>query len=421
MIRRRKVSNKKIWVPSAVPFFLFGFVYYLISPPFVLQFLSDDNDLLYVATRYLDSRFFNISYFLDAIFILVSFWLGYSLGRVGTNAKCSVLDYGSFQTSFPSLLALLFFVLIVYFSLTADATGAGLFTGYSTYNISVLGPFSTCAFMSAWFVNYFSRKKISLIFLSFFVICSVLLLGWGSRMFFVLSFMALILGVLSKNRKLLKSLRLYVLVIVSCLLMLVVGVVRHGGGQLSGDKLIGILFAEPLFTSITEALYLDNSGGRPVYGVPYDLFASIIHFIPSAVYPGKIELIGEITFDENVETPFGAKALMVNMYSNFGMFYPIFIAFIGLYYGFLYKKAQNSVFYRATYFSALPIVFLLFFRESLITVIKVMFFNGLIVPLFVSILLIWLSPRTMADIRSRISRDRGRGDSASKITVYRQS
>ena len=221
-------------------------------------------------------------------------------------------------------------------------------------------------------------------------------------MFFVLSFMALMLGLVSKNRKLLKNLWAYSFVLVFAFLVVIVGIVR-GGEEISSDKLMAVFFAEPLFTSITGSLYFENSGGRPMYSVPYDLYASIIHFIPSAVYPGKVELISAITFDENIVSPFGAKALMVSLYSNFGYFYPIFVASLGFYYGFLYKKALNSVFYRATYFSALPILMFYFFREGLPTVMKVMFFNGLVVPLFVALLLIWLSPRTLADIRSRIS------------------
>jgi hypothetical protein len=402
MIRQSIVSNKEVWIPSAVPLFLFGFIYYLISPAVVFQFFSDDNHLLSAAATYINPSFFNISYFLDAIIILVSFLLGYFFARAGTNTRISSLDYGAYQSSFPLLLAISFFVLIVYFALTAVASGAGFFTGYSTYNISVLGPFSTCVFMAAWFVNYFSIKKISLLFLFFFVFCSVLLLGWGSRMFFVLSFMALMFGLVSKNRKLLKSPWFYSFIVVAGLFMIVVGIVRQGGGELTGDKLIAIFFAEPLFTSVTGSLYLEYSGGRPVFGVPYDLFASIIHFIPSAVYPGKVELINAITYNENIISPFGATALIVNLYSNFGFFYPIFMVFLGSYFGFLYRKAHYSVFYRATYFSALPIILLLFFRDNLVTVMKVMFFNGLIVPLFVSLLLLWLSPRTLVDIKQRI-------------------
>ncbi len=404
MTRQRIPNEKQIWVPSAIPFFLFGFVYYLISPAFAFQFLSEDNEILFVATKYLEINYFDIYYFIDSAVILGSFLLGYVLARVGTRSRVSVLDYGSFQASFPLYFAAMFGALILYFSLTAYLSGARFFTGYSTYNVQILGPLSTSAFMTAWFVNYFSTKQIRIVFLLFFVFCAVLLLGWGSRMFFVLGCIALMLGLVSANRRLLKSVRLYGLIAAFCLLVVVVGILRQGGGELTGDKLLGVFFAEPLFTSISGSLYLENLGGRPVYGVPNDVFASVIHFVPSAVFPEKVALMSELTFDEHIESPFGAKSLIVNLYSNFGRFYPVFIATIGFYFGFLFTKAQTSVFYRATYFSALPILLLLFFRESLTTVIKVMLFNGLLVSLFVSSLMIWLSPRTTADIRSSVSK-----------------
>lgn len=415
MYQRPKMSNMKQWVPGAVPFFLFGFVYYLVSPAFASQLLSADNEILRIATVYLESSYFNVYYFLDALSILVSFLLGYVLGRMVTRSNGSVLDYGAFQSSIPFYFAIMFGVLILYFALSAYMSGARFLTGYSTYNIQVLGPFSTAAFMTAWFANYFSKKQTGLLFLFFFIFCSVLLLGWGARMFFVLGFVALVLGAVSENRKLLKSVRLYAIAASLALLVVVVGVVRQGDGELSSDTLIGIFLAEPLFTSLSGSLYLENLGGRPVYGVPHDLFASVIHFIPSVVFPEKVALMRAITFDENLESPFGAKSLIVNLYSNFGRFYPIFLAILGLYFGFLSKKAQTSVFYRATYFSALPVLLLLFFREGLVTVMKVLFFNGFLVPLFVALLLIGLSPKTISEIRANLNRNRVNRNPAIKM------
>jgi len=403
MSRRPPISTKRAWIPGAIPFFLVGFAYYLVSPALVYQFMSHDNELLQVATAYIDSDYFNISYMFDMLLILGSFLCGYVLGRIGTTAKRSVLDYGSFQTSFPLLLVISFGILITYFAMVAAASGGGFFTGYSTYNVPILGAFSTCVFMAAWFVNYFVRRKVSLLFLGSFLICSLLLLGWGSRMYFVLGCVTLLLGVVSDNRRLLKSLWLYAGIAGFCILVLSVGIFRQGGVDFSSDRLVGIFFAEPLFTSISGSLYFENSGGRPTFAFPHDLFASVIHFIPSAIYPNKVQLLSELTFNENVQSPFGAKSLLVNLYSNFGRFYPLFVAAIGAYYGFLYTRARASTFYRAVYFSALPVLLLLFFREGLATVIKVLAFNGMLVPVFVAFMLIWVSPRPMADIRNRVS------------------
>ena len=79
--------------------------------------------------------------------------------------------------------------------------------------------------------------------------------------------------------------------------------------------------------------------------------------------------------------------MIANVYPNFGFFYPLYIGFIGGYYGYLYKRAHKSVFYRAVYFSALPILVFFFYREPIFTLVKVMFFNGLLVPVVISLLL----------------------------------
>ena len=82
------------------------YVYYLVSPVFVLLFFSGDSKLLDSATIYLDSSYFESSYFLDAVAILLSFLFGYGLGTAVTRSKPSIADYGSLKTSVPKLLAL---------------------------------------------------------------------------------------------------------------------------------------------------------------------------------------------------------------------------------------------------------------------------------------------------------------------------
>ena len=101
MIRRRLAGNNDAWIPSAIPFFLIGFVYYLVSPALVFRFLSKDNELLDAATKYVSPDYFNFLYLLDAIAILVSFLLGYFLAKHVTRAKVSSADCGSHQQSVP--------------------------------------------------------------------------------------------------------------------------------------------------------------------------------------------------------------------------------------------------------------------------------------------------------------------------------
>jgi len=391
------MSNENLWIPGAIPFFLFGFFYYLISPVFVFPLLSRENDILFFATGYLVDSYFDSAYALDVLFIFLSFYFGYSATKSATSRTLSTLDYCSFQEKSPLFFALALLTLIVYFLLVAVQTGPGLFTGYSGYDVYVLGAFSTIVFLSAWFVNFFSEKHIRYLFIIYFIFCSVLLLGWGSRMFFVLSFTALLLGFISHHKKILKSVLFYVSASISAIFIVFVGVLREGGTDFNSNTLLGILFAEPLFSAASGFLFLENSGGRPAYNIPHELYATVIHFVPSFLFPGKIQLISDLTFNENISSPFGGTALIVNLYSNFGMLYPIFVAAIGSYYGFLFVKSQDSIFYRSIYFSALPVLLFLFYRDGITTVLKVLFFNGLIVPYFVAKSLTFYSTLSSSD------------------------
>ena len=126
MVRQHPVAKQDAWIPGAVPFFVFGLVYYLVSPDFVFHFLSADSELLGTATRYLGSSDLDSSSFLDGVAILLSFLFGYGLGRAVTKANPSVADYVSRKTTVPKVLALSFGALIVYFAVVANTLGARL-------------------------------------------------------------------------------------------------------------------------------------------------------------------------------------------------------------------------------------------------------------------------------------------------------
>jgi hypothetical protein len=160
--------------------------------------------------------------------------------------------------------------------------------------------------------------------------------------------------------------------------------------ELSTDALIFIFFAEPLFTSTSGAIYIDNMNGRPLLSFPIEILASFINFIPTVIFPEKLELIELLTYNEAKASPFGASSIIVNIYSNFGILYPIYFFLIGLFYGYLKKLAKFSRFYKAVYFSLLPLLMFHFFREGFITVIKVIFFNGFILPLVIVMFLFLL-------------------------------
>ena len=383
-----EVSNK-LWIPSAIPFFLFGLIYYLVTPYFSLIFFSD-LPLIEAAAPYISLGYFNFFYWLDVLIVFLFFYIGYGLANLIIKPACIFVDKSSHYLLVPGLIFLLLLIFYFLVLLKIKLSGQSMFSGYESYNVEVLGPLATLVFTSALFYNFYVRKKIKVLFLFLFLITSVALLGFGSRMFFLLGLIAIVLGSLSRNPYLFRSVKFYIFVLFSFFLVIGVGVWRSGYSLENGGILVSIFLVEPLFTATSGSLYLENLGQRFVVNFPSDILAAVINFIPSFIFPEKMTVINQIIFDENKQSPFGANALFSNLYSNFGVFYPFYIFLIGFFYGFLRVKSFYSYFFRAVYFSLLPLLMFHFFREGFITFIKVLVFNGMIFPfilLFVAYLI----------------------------------
>lgn len=380
-------TQNLLWIPSALPFFAFGFFYYLISPYIAFNYFEDFS-VVKTAEKFIPSSYFDMRYLLDCLIILLSWMLGYYMvGKI--KPKIRMIDRFSNFESAPIILGFVFLFFLFFLLISSLAKGLVFFSGYATYDTAILGQLSTLLFMSAWFINYFQKKRITYFFISIFLITSTILIGFGARMFVVLAIITLTLGYLSINRRKLFSPLLIFIALGFFIFIVWIGVWRSGM-ELSTDALMFIFFAEPLFTSTSGAIYIDNMNGRPLLSFPIEILASFINFIPTVIFPEKLELIKLLTYDEAKASPFGASSIIVNIYSNFGILYPVYFFLIGLFYGYLKKLAKFSRFYKAVYFSLLPLLMFHFFREGFITVIKVIFFNGFILPLVIVMFLFLL-------------------------------
>ena len=70
--KNKKYLVSDIWIPSAIPIFLFGFIYYLITPFISLVFFADYS-LISAALPYIDLNYFDFYYWLDTFSILFFF------------------------------------------------------------------------------------------------------------------------------------------------------------------------------------------------------------------------------------------------------------------------------------------------------------------------------------------------------------
>lgn len=372
---------------------LLGTMYYIVLPS--VLFFNDYLGLSFiqgVVSPYLNlnSRDIYLNNIFDFVIINLSFIFGFFIVFPLKINKSQIFDKNNISrfksTSFSVFLLLMFFLMFV--AIRATLSGYRFFSGYTTYDISVLGPLATLCFMSMWFYIYFDRK----LFLILFMVAGTLLLGSGSRMFFLLPLLSLMLNSVFNSPR--KILTYSMVLFLSIYCMLLVGLLREGS-EISFEGLFIILFAEPVFTSIGTLFYFN--AGRPDLGFPTDIIAAFVNFVPSFLYPDKKLVLDAIIFDENINNPFGAQSLLINLYKNFGWLYPFFMVSFGFYFGILYKYRGNRFFY-VVYVMSMPFILLHFQREGFITVFKVLFFNGLIFPILLLFLFKVLYKRRRGEI-----------------------
>ncbi|MEY4505544.1 MAG: hypothetical protein RL297_122 [Pseudomonadota bacterium] len=385
MVKSIDENYKSGIILKPMQFFILGLVYYFYIPPFSLYVFSDILHIR-IAMVWINQAMYDYAYYADGLIIIASWALGDYLGKKFTKPKHTIIDTLADKDAYGFYLVLLMGGLAVLFTAIAIASGAQFFTGYEDYNVLVLGPYATLAFTTVMLRGFFVDPKIRMGFTIVFIASAVILLGLGSRMLVLLATINMGLDYIYNNNIKLKSIIILLVgAFLTVLIMLYVGVVRDGG-SVGFETLFGVLLAEPTFTSISGVLYLEIVGERPIFSIPKDLIAAFVNFIPSALYPGKLELIDSMThsFGHN---PFGANALLFNLYANFGYFYPIFLVVIAFHFARLYVLSKSSKLYKSIYFASLPLLLFYIQREGLVTVIKVLVFNSYAFPLILFSLL----------------------------------
>ncbi|MGR3268961.1 hypothetical protein ABMY33_20360 [Vibrio vulnificus] len=377
-------SNTK-YLPSAMLFFSFGFLYYLVIPVLSIHFL-DDNRYVEIALKHIGNDTYGSEYYIVS---LVGFFSFYVALKLGEKIKISGVNFGHrvrYYYLAPKIIASSLLLVLMLSTFKGISSGVSLFSGYSDYNIAILGPYATTLFCSVIFLNYFEKKSSKFYFVFIFLLSSLLLLGLGSRMFFLLGTMSIILNKICNNPKIIKKPVFLCGVVTIFLLVLFVGVWRSQG-DISGNEIMGIFIAEPLFTSISSVNYFKEIDEFFVIKSPNDIFAAIINFVPSLMMPDKSKVVEAIGYDIREYSPFGASSLLVNVHINFGILFYIYFCIIGFVFGLLKNLAKVNKLFYSIYLSSLPLLMFHFFREGFITYIKVQFFNAILLPiLFVSIL-----------------------------------
>jgi hypothetical protein len=368
-------------------FFLFGWIYYLILPLFVgiyhimpdmpsmelwhnnFSSISNNNLLMYLAIV--------VGYFF-------SFYLGskvffiFPIKKVIKRKRKYVLLKTDNFVAISILLSLIISYLVY-------LNSSILFTGYST-NSNILGKLTTLYMVISFLLLHIKlsglRLKINFYITSLLFILAIILLGFGSRMYVLISIISILVYKFNYSEKKWNKLKILFISVVILLFILLIG-----SWRLDADSSIQLslyfLLAEPLFTWWSSATFLANNP-LEIIDVPSNYATSFVNFIPSFLFEDKgslVKLLGDKFFIEN---PLGAFSIFVSIQGNFGYLLGfVYIFFFGLYYSIIFYLSKNSIFFKTYYILILALLPFQFFRDDFTIINKQLYWNMLILPILI--------------------------------------
>lgn len=369
--------------------FIFGFFYYLVTPPLVglfgffytypgMDFWHKDfkNITNQLSNYYLIILLFTFSYFFGSYFIK---FLPRKESYLSINIEKKTIYI------LPIGVAAIF-VIICFFLIIKNYDI--LFTGYSTYDVSFLGMLASLNSVSLVMILYFIITKSSrLVIYSFCIailIISVILLGLGSRMYILIPLVALFVYKIYYSNSKWHLFKTTGLGIMALFFLLLIGSWRIGG-VFDSDFLAYLLVSEPVFTWWSTSIFLFENSTFP-FALPSNFITSFFNFIPSFLFENKSSLIISIKESFYYESPLGADSIFVNVMGNFGWFFGgFFFFFLGFFYSFIEDLSRKGGFYLAYYIAVVALIPFQVFRDNFSIIHKQLFWNMLIVPVFILI------------------------------------
>lgn len=361
--------------------FLFGFCFYILAPLFFIEGLEIQSFSMIPRLSF-QAMGWVISFSVLTLF----FWY---LGQA-FKVRYFYFSRTLAPSTCPSTSVLFFFLISVLIFLYGLSVFGIRTAGYTHIDFKYSGFLAgiTYLFMVLLIFSWQSTS-LKLLVSIFYIAGCVLLLLVGSRLYVLSSLIALVVfySRFGFERIDFKTL----LILVSLFIFLLgVGVVRSGGFEnISFDKMLFVLGAEPFFTWWSVALYPFDSV-EVVLPEISGLLSLFINVIPSFVFPDKADYIVSQATLGDYSAPLGASNVIVSALVFFGL--PIWCLVIFVYsnfISFLKREATDYFLARCLYAIICSLLPFFFFREIFQIQFKLFLTFFLIVP--VSLVLVrWL-------------------------------
>jgi hypothetical protein len=217
-----------------------------------------------------------------------------------------------------------------------------LFRGYvGEFATTSIGPLQTTIFLMTMVMLFAAalRRHIGsgplMLTILVMIVLAVLSLSVGTRQALTVTFVA-VLTFLSMQRKGVPRGGLIVAGILVFSLFALVSIWRVGAFE---PQAIFLLPAyEPMFTFFSAVTYTTYND-IPAFAAPIPLAAAFMNLVPSALWPGKVDLLSGILADYTIISPLGATHVIVSMLINFGWAGALVIGLLG---GMAARKLQEA-------------------------------------------------------------------------------
>lgn len=242
------------------------------------------------------------------------------------------------------------------------------------------GPLTTICmvflFLYLYLKNTDCQKYVKKFILLALIELTIALLSFGSRMYVMVTFIAILLFLIDNKKISIRKSFIWVSVIV--FLAVAFGIWRKGSNDISIDSLVFVGIMEPAYTWIS-AISMYDMNELPWLSIPYDFFMTIVNFIPSIILPEKNEwLVPELL---KYDAPLGATSVFYSLISNFGILGSFIATFFLGYYLTYVRLYWRTIFGNTYYYCICGVIPFQLFRDPVVTVNKMFFFNVLILPL----------------------------------------
>ena len=283
-----------------------------------------------------------------------------------------------------SLLALLFCCIVtpilIYQSRAMFVSGV-----YGLDTTQALGPLATLnmtlTILVLNFIDYSSKYFLKILGFVLLLIVSITLLMMGGRMYVVIPLIALTIQYLNNNKSL--FLRYIYLGIVFFIISVLVTISIWRASD-SDSNYLAYFLSESVLTSISMA-NVASCTDINLISIPYNFFSSVINFIPSSLFPEKLNYMFSLEkISDCYYSPLGATNIYAAMLLNFGLIGSFFWALAF----FCFLRAVSRVKkggYWFYYYLCSLLPFMLY-RDGFLIFNKAMILTGIIFPLFMYII-----------------------------------